>query len=64
MHFHLPKALHGWREFAGEVGIIVIGVLIALGAEQLVEDWRWHERLAAAQKTIDFELNSQLDYSQ
>jgi hypothetical protein len=19
MHFHLPKQLHGWREFAGEV---------------------------------------------
>ena len=36
MHFHLPKPLHGWREFAGEVGIIVIGVLIALGAEQVV----------------------------
>ena len=34
MHFHLPKPLHGWREFLGEVGIIVIGVLIALGAEQ------------------------------
>ena len=33
MHFHLPKPLHGWREFAGEVGIIVLGVLIALGAE-------------------------------
>ena len=37
MHFHLPKPLHGWREFAGEVGIIVLGVLIALGAEQIVE---------------------------
>jgi len=37
MHFHLPKPLHGWREFVGEVGIIVIGVLIALGAEQAVE---------------------------
>lgn len=37
MHFHMPKPLHGWREFAGEVGIIVIGVLIALGAEQVVE---------------------------
>ena len=22
MHFRLPKPLHGWREFAGEVGII------------------------------------------
>lgn len=37
MHFHLPKPLHGWREFAGEVGIIVIGVLIALSAEQFAE---------------------------
>ena len=37
MHIHLPKPLHGWREFVGEVGIIVIGILIALGAEQVVE---------------------------
>ncbi len=37
MHFHLPKPLHGWREFAGEVGIIVVGVLIALAGEQIVE---------------------------
>jgi hypothetical protein len=33
MHFHLPKPLHGWRAFAGEVGIIVVGVLIALREE-------------------------------
>jgi hypothetical protein len=32
----MPKPLHGWREFAGEVGIIVLGVLIALGAQQIV----------------------------
>lgn len=37
VHFHLPKPLHGWREFLGEEGIIVFGVLIALGAEQIVE---------------------------
>lgn len=47
MHFHLPKPLHGWREFAGEVGIIVLGVLIALGAEQVVESL--HERHLARQ---------------
>ena len=34
--FRLPKPLHCWREFAGEVAIIVMGVLIALGAEQVV----------------------------
>jgi hypothetical protein len=43
MHIHLPKPLHGWREFVGEVGIIVIGVLIALGAEQAVETWHHRE---------------------
>ena len=36
MHVHLPKPLHGWREFAGQVGIIVLGVLIALVAQQVV----------------------------
>ena len=35
MHLQLPKPLHGWRQFAGEVGIIVLGVLIALAAQQL-----------------------------
>jgi hypothetical protein len=37
MHIHLPKPTHSWREFVGEVGIIVVGVLIAIGAEQVVE---------------------------
>lgn len=44
MHFHLPKPLHGWREFAGEIAIIVIGVLIALGAEQVLESWHWRHK--------------------
>jgi hypothetical protein len=56
MHFHLPKPLHGWREFAGEVGIIVIGVLIALGAEQVVEDWHWQQKVAVVRKSLIGEL--------
>jgi len=56
MHFHLPKPLHGWREFAGEVGIIVLGVLIALGAEQAVEDWQWHNKVAIVRKSLIGEL--------
>jgi hypothetical protein len=46
MHFHVPKPLHGWREFLGEVGIIVLGVLIALGFEQVVS--AVHDRFTAA----------------
>ena len=47
MHFHLPKPLHGWRAFAGEVGIIVLGVLIAIGFGQVVENL--HDRYLASQ---------------
>jgi hypothetical protein len=57
MHFHLPKPLHGWREFAGEVGIIVIGVLIALAAEQAVEAAHWRTQAAEARNALRAELN-------
>ncbi|MBV9062475.1 MAG: hypothetical protein JOY77_06055, partial [Alphaproteobacteria bacterium] len=37
MDIHKPKPIRNWREFLKEVGIIVLGVSIALGAEQAVE---------------------------
>lgn len=52
MHFHLPKPLHGWREFAGEVGIIVLGVLIALGLNQLAEGIHWSNSVDQAHAEI------------
>jgi hypothetical protein len=57
MHFHLPKPLHGWREFAGEVGIIVLGVLIALGAEQVVETLHWKHLAAGGRESVGEELD-------
>ena len=56
MHFHLPKPLHGWRQFAGEVGIIVIGVLIALGAEQGVETLHWQKQAEEARAALRAEV--------
>lgn len=56
MHFHLPKPLHGWRAFVGEVGIIVIGVLIALGAEQLVETIHERRELDQLRQSLRAEL--------
>lgn len=35
--------------------------MIALGADQLVESWRWHEKVHAAERNLDFEVNVQLD---
>jgi hypothetical protein len=60
MHFHLPKPLHGWREFVGEIAIIVIGVLIALAAEQLVEEWTWGRKVAAAEQSMNDEIKNSL----
>ena len=38
MRLQLPGKVEGWRRFVGEIAIIVIGVLIALYAQQVVED--------------------------
>ena len=60
MHFHLPKPLHGWREFVGEVGIIVVGVLVALTAEQLVEAAHWRSEVRDFREAVDHELGRNL----
>ncbi|MEQ7874537.1 hypothetical protein ABDK56_11090 [Sphingomonas sp. ASV193] len=50
--------MHGWREFAGEVGIIVLGIVIALSLEALVAGWE-NERVANhARSDIREELTS------
>jgi len=47
MDIHKPHAPHSWGEFAREIGVIVIGVLIALAFEEVA---RWvHDRSAAAE---------------
>jgi hypothetical protein len=60
MHFHLPKPLHGWREFAGEVGIIVIGVLLALTFEAVADEIRWQRKVADARTQLRYELGHDL----
>jgi hypothetical protein len=60
MRFKLPKPLHGWREFVGEVGIIVLGVLIALGAQQLVESWQWRQEVQAERASLLKEVSDVL----
>jgi hypothetical protein len=50
MEVHRPKApIHSLRELAKEIGTIVIGVLIALAAEQTAEWLHWRERAAQAE---------------
>jgi hypothetical protein len=56
MEIHKPKPIHGWRDFIKEIGIIVIGVSIALAAEQTVEAVHNHERAAQARANIRAEI--------
>jgi hypothetical protein len=56
MHIHRPKPLHGWREIATEIGVIVVGILIAVTAEQTLEAVHWSHRTEQAEHAMRIEL--------
>jgi hypothetical protein len=56
MEIHKPKPLHNWREFLKEVGIIVLGVCLALAAEQAVEWAHWRHEVQTARKNLTAEI--------
>lgn len=53
---HKIKPVHGWRELLGEIGIIVVGVLIALTAEQVTETLHWRSEANEARASYGNEL--------
>ncbi|MEI6641869.1 MAG: hypothetical protein WCL10_07505 [Novosphingobium sp.] len=63
MHIHPPKPLHGWKEFLNEIVIIVIGVLIALGFEQVVEDLHWQHKVHEGEELLESEAQRNLAMS-
>ena len=62
MHFHLPKPLHGWREFAGEVGIIVLGVFIAISLEQIASAVHDRSSKREAHQAVYAEVKQNLSF--
>jgi hypothetical protein len=61
MEIHRPKhPVQGWREFLKEVGVIVLGVLIALGAEQAVEWLHWRQQVAFTEEALQHEIRYDL----
>jgi hypothetical protein len=60
MDLHKPKPIHGWRDFLKEVGTIVLGVSIALAAEQGVEWAHWRNQVAEAREVIAAEMATNL----
>lgn len=57
MHVHPPKPLHGWKEFLNEIFVIVVGVLIALGFEQIVEELHWRHKVHEGEERLKVELD-------
>jgi len=56
MAMRFPAPLNGWRAFAGEVGTIVLGVLLALGAQELMQELHWRSEVKQTRRALDGEL--------
>jgi hypothetical protein len=52
MDVRKPKPIHGWKEFLGEIGVIVVGISIALIGEQVVEALHWREQVKSAHDAL------------
>lgn len=59
LRFRLRPA-HGWSDFATELVIVVLGVLIALGAQQLVDAWHTRGDVADFREALNAEMASNL----
>ncbi len=59
MRFNLRPA-KGWRAFAGEVGVIVLGVLLALGAQQAAETVNQRREAAETRAALANEIKETL----
>lgn len=53
----------GARAFAFEVAIVVIGVLIALGAQQAMDAWTWRERVKVGERRLREEATGNAFYA-
>src|SRR3954470_12459041 len=60
MEIRKPKAWHGWRDFLKEFGTIVLGVSVALGAEQAAEWWHWKNQVQQSREVIATEVATDL----
>ena len=63
MEIHKPKPVHSWGELLREVGVIAIGIVIALLGEQAVEALHWSHKAEAVRASLDQELSVDLAFA-
>jgi hypothetical protein len=49
---HKPKPIHSWRELIVEIGVIVVGIVIALSGEQIVEALHWSHQIDTGEAAL------------
>ena len=56
MEVHKPKPVHSWREFISEIAVVVIGVVIALSADQMLQGLELRAKVRHAEQQMRAEL--------
>jgi len=56
LDIHNPKPVHNFREFLSELGVVVLGIVIALSGEQLIESLRANTRPARRERAFAMKL--------
>lgn len=56
MRIRIPKALLGWRKFLADLWTIVLGVLIALTAEEWLDNRKWQSQVDDFRQALRIEM--------
>jgi hypothetical protein len=64
MHIHKPTAPKSLAEFLSEIGVIVVGIVIALGGEQTIEWLHWRHEVAETRAALSHELAGDVGVAQ
>lgn len=62
MDIHKPKPVHTWRELLSEIGVVVIGILIALALEEGLRALHDRQTAAEAREVVKEEIRQNLSY--
>lgn len=56
----IPKPPQGWRALAWEVGVVFLGIVLALTADQLVDRAYWKQQIGDFRKALAVEIGTTL----
>jgi len=62
MDIHKPKAVHNWRELLSEIGVVVIGIVIAISLEEIVRTLHDRSIASEAREAVREEIRQNLSF--